>query len=238
MPNSKPLNTLLAPLISYLRSCPLVDNIQLHSGFVLTLQALESWERLHGPERLPDDLKAFYLVSDGMHLMWDVKLHNGVTIPVGNCGVNPLKDYTRCREEVPPHVLAYTIWNCDPVATTCLENDTSSPAVNGKRMHGQVVWVPINAEDWDKGVYYVFGSTKQLLSKTFSGYFRRMCFAAGVWGFWSLDSDTALSTIVRDWVRFYAPSKLTGEPSIPRTVDAVFDSAKVLHLTASGKAKR
>ena len=45
-------------------------------------ETIKKWEVIHYPEELPEDLKAFFLLTDGLDLRWDLIL-NGTNSELG-----------------------------------------------------------------------------------------------------------------------------------------------------------
>ena len=50
---------------------------------------LQAWEAQHG-QYLPEDLKEFYLLTDGLKLRWDVVAHGREVMPLGCIAINSL----------------------------------------------------------------------------------------------------------------------------------------------------
>ncbi|TPX65191.1 hypothetical protein SpCBS45565_g05352 [Spizellomyces sp. 'palustris'] len=219
MPHNRPLTILLAPLITYLQSCPLTTNINLDSGLPLTPHSLDTWDRLHAPDRLPQDLRSFLMVSDGMKLTWDVRTKAGKVIRVGYSGVNQLSEM---KAYYIGDARGYCIW----------EGGES----------GRVLIILSGTKECERGIWCVKDEKRRYLAKDFAGYFRSLCFCAGVSGFWLADDDgDVMSAVVRDWVRFYG---LTRRSAVPRDeenegdVDIAFDSGKASKLIGQMSKKR
>ena len=62
----------------------------------ITLAEITAWEQDHAPYRLPNDYKAFLLISNGLLLCWHIR-HHGSEFPLGCLHLNKLASVQRIR---------------------------------------------------------------------------------------------------------------------------------------------
>jgi hypothetical protein len=77
-------------VVDFLRNHPGVSGLSFHSRSPATTAAIHAWEAAHAPHKLPEDLKAFLLLSDGFSLRWDV-CFGGRTHALGNMALNGIQ---------------------------------------------------------------------------------------------------------------------------------------------------
>ena len=73
-----------------MRNHPGVSNLNFDRHEPATTSAIHAWETAHAPLKLPEDLKAFLLLSDGFALRWDVYF-GGRTHALGNMALNGIR---------------------------------------------------------------------------------------------------------------------------------------------------
>jgi hypothetical protein len=74
-------------VVDFLRNHPGVSDLRFDRRDPATASALHAWDIAHAPHKLPEDLKAFLLLSDGFSLRWDV-CFAGETHVLGNMALN------------------------------------------------------------------------------------------------------------------------------------------------------
>ncbi|KAG8590848.1 hypothetical protein GDO81_006939, partial [Engystomops pustulosus] len=71
-------------------SSPGVTEVKIEEKPPAERRALVSWEQKHSCT-LPEDLRNFYLMTDGFHMSWSVKLEDN-PIPVGSMVINSISN--------------------------------------------------------------------------------------------------------------------------------------------------
>lgn len=77
-------------LVSWLQEHPGAVNVTCSQPEGTSAGAISSWEIKHG-QLLPDDLRDFYQLNNGLQLRWDVVAHGREVMPLGCVAVNPLE---------------------------------------------------------------------------------------------------------------------------------------------------
>jgi len=180
---------------------------------------MDEWNRKHRPCSLPEDLAAFYNVTDGLSLTWKAQsLESNIT--VGVLGIRALKDL--CTQEVPfpgstestessisaingselakeiqehrlPSKATALILDHNPkvgeVALIYDASDESGATVNG-------VWFKDLKEQW------------HYMAENFSCYYRLMIVHLGILGWQYAYTPAGLDPRSIQWMRLYIPERL------------------------------
>jgi hypothetical protein len=89
MKDTQQLTEIRAGVLSCLDGLPGVVNVRSSNAGPSSPAAISAWERKHAT-LLPDDLKDFYLLWDGLALRWDVIAHRREIVPLGCMAINSL----------------------------------------------------------------------------------------------------------------------------------------------------
>ncbi|CAF0752484.1 unnamed protein product [Rotaria sordida] len=83
-------------VINYLEQRAEIDRVYVKDKGTCSSDAFLRWEEKNECE-LPDDLKKFYTMSDGLEIRWSIKTGNNTLIPtvIGKMHINSLNDLTR-----------------------------------------------------------------------------------------------------------------------------------------------
>ncbi|XP_076465707.1 tubulin polyglutamylase complex subunit 2-like isoform X2 [Babylonia areolata] len=209
-----------------------------------------AWEQ-RNTTLLPDDLKNFFMTSNGFHLSWSVKMENG-PVPVGRLHINGIGQLTRLNPptETVSHIAPslndldmdsddesdgpgkpkfsggfriFELDNCDNYGRVCLVY--REPKEGSGEMKSEV-WFLDRALGW------------HYLTATFTDYFRLMVMHLGL-PYWQYTfTDIGLPPQAKQWFHMYAPTRLEIDISTPHDVQGIsstgvgsrvtFDPAKVL----------
>jgi len=167
---------------------------------------VSAWERKHG-QLLPDELRDFYLLWDGVTCRWDVCAHGREVIPLGCMCVNSLSQLTpvdaAClcdeRDELRPEL--------PPAATSAglAAFDLDAHCESGRvLLLLGVVGTPRRAEVWFQDVSC--GLTR--LAGSFGGYFRLLALSLGLPRWQYAYTEAGLDPDARRWHRLLAPPPL------------------------------
>ena len=83
-------------VISFLENHEGVASVDFVERRGITLAEITAWEQDHAPYRLPNDYKAFLLISNGLLLCWHIR-HHGSEFPLGCLHLNKLASVQRIR---------------------------------------------------------------------------------------------------------------------------------------------
>ena len=197
-----------------------------------THAALSAWESAH--QQLPDDVRAFYLMSDGLSICWDVVAHGREIVPLGSIAINSLLQLN----PVEPGVLRDE--------RGALRHELPAPAASASAVGafdldltcetGRVLLVlglegPRRAQVW-------FQDASCMLSRvscTFSEYFRLLVLHLGLPRWQYAYTDTGLDPTCRQWLRLLAPDRLQ-QPVLSTSVAQGAACATGLSAAASAAA--
>ncbi|XP_074059968.1 tubulin polyglutamylase complex subunit 2 isoform X1 [Macrotis lagotis] len=143
---------------------------------------------------LPDDLKNFYLMTNGFHMMWNVKLDN-YPFPLGNVMINSLMKLNQLHQ-----TSVYLLPNSPSLVD--LEEDEDE--------------APKDAEIWflDRALYWHF------LSDSFTTYYRLLITHLGLPQWQYAFTSYGISPQARQWFNMYKP--ITFNTAILAEDDGIF----------------
>lgn len=203
--------------------------------------AIVSWEQKNACS-LPDDLKNFYLMTDGFHMTWSVKFDEN-PMPLGNMTINSISRLNRLgpstayalptaptigdledsdeeegNKDQPekPHLdsrsLIFELDPCGGNGKVCLVYKNTKPVVTPE------------CEIWflDRALYWHF------LTKTFTAYYRLLITHLGLPQWQYAFTSYGISPQVKQWFNMYKPITLnTDEPSEEESFVNKLDPSKV-----------
>lgn len=243
------LDQLNVGIITYLGKKNGVCKVDLDQRTPADRHAVLMWEQ-RNTCFLPEDLKNFYLTTDGYKLTWCVKMDNG-PIPLGKLHINKLSQLTRIGGSIAPSHVNPTLADLDG------DSDTEDP-VSGQEKptfdnrckvfeldpcdgYGRVCLVykesrtggnEPQVEIWflDRALRWHF------LSDSFVAYYRLLLMHMGLPQWQYALTDIGLSQQAQQWFNMYAPTRLELDresmcdphtlPSIPKS-GSVLDIGKV-----------
>ncbi|XP_020951955.1 tubulin polyglutamylase complex subunit 2 isoform X5 [Sus scrofa] len=123
--SSKPhLEKLTLGITRILESSPGVTEVTIVEKVPAERHMISSWEQKNNC-LLPEDLKNFYLMTNGFHMTWSVKLDEH-TIPLGSMAINSISKLTQLNQSS-----MYSLPNAPTLAD--LEDDTQEGPVHTQR---------------------------------------------------------------------------------------------------------
>lgn len=182
---------------------------------------------------LPEDLKSFYLTSNGFHLTWSVQMEN-TTIPVGLMHINTVGTLTRLdsgtREGT--HVQA-SLWDLD------IENEQvggrKEPSFCDSRIfeldpcdgYGKVCLVYNEvSQDFVTEIWFLDRSLSwHFLCDSFLAYYRLMLMHLGLPQWQLAFTDIGLPPTSKQWFNLLAPVRLEVDEDGTSDSSGHFDSA-------------
>uniref|UniRef100_H2Y5U7 Knr4/Smi1-like domain-containing protein n=1 Tax=Ciona savignyi TaxID=51511 RepID=H2Y5U7_CIOSA len=190
---------------------------------------------------LPDDLKSFYLTTDGILLTWNVQIEDS-KIPVGKMELHPVAklsklsvsasttdisnmismadiDYTTDNDDEegkPPHFdgrsRIFELDSCGGSGKVCLVYPTAVPGLPAQ-----------NSEIWflDRSLNWNF------VSESFTTYFRLMVLHMGLPQWQYSTTSIGLTPKAKQWCNLYAPVRLELDENLQTQDDIDIPIAKV-----------
>lgn len=189
--------------------------------------ALAQWERLHSPYKLPQSLKSFLSITNGVSLRWDAKwggpdTETDKTIPIGALLFNSLQDIVPLPLQLDP--------DGDAAAAICAAFDevaTSDPSLGikpGTAALQQARWAAFDLDTscacGRVALFYVLGDAQpqvwfqdlachwHFLAASFADYFRLAVMHLGLPNWPYIFTPAGLDTASEQWFRYIASDRL------------------------------
>eukprot|EP00164_Ancoracysta_twista_P003485 GFYU01004649.1.p1 GENE.GFYU01004649.1~~GFYU01004649.1.p1 ORF type:complete len:352 (-),score=47.71 GFYU01004649.1:117-1172(-) len=185
-------------VISFLENHSGVTDVHFFERPGLTANDLAKWEQYNYPCTLPDDYKAFLMITDGWILRWHIK-YLDETIPLGCMQLNQLSqvkpidasnyyDDTSNHSSTQPPVMAFDL------DSTCLDGRLALFYNNGAQ----------NPQIW----FQDLSCTWHFIANTFTDYFRLMIMHLGLPHWQYAFTNVGLDPASKQWFRFLSPERL------------------------------
>ena len=173
------------------------------------------WEQEHTCI-LPDDIKNFYITTDGLLLCWSVKFNGSVT-PLGRMEVNPLANLKRIT--MPESSKQGTTQSVSVEDTESDDEDSKSRPncsqiekafeIDACCSHGKVCLVYESEQNTDPKIWFLDRAVRwHFLATSFMEYFRLMVMHLGLPQWQYAFTDIGLSPMSKQWFNLYAPVRL------------------------------
>ncbi|XP_027992212.2 tubulin polyglutamylase complex subunit 2 isoform X2 [Eptesicus fuscus] len=162
-----------------LESSPGVTEVTIIEKAPAERHMISSWEQKNNCV-LPEDVKNFYLVTNGFHMTWSVKLDEH-SIPLGNMAINSITKLTQLNQSS-----MYALPNAPTLAD--LEDDTQEALAQ-------------DSEIWflDRALYWHF------LTDTFTAYYRLLLTHLGLPQWQYAFTSYGISPQAKQWFNMYKP---------------------------------
>ncbi|XP_047553391.1 tubulin polyglutamylase complex subunit 2 isoform X3 [Lutra lutra] len=215
---SKPhLEKLTLGITRILESSPGVTEVTIIEKPPAERHMISSWEQKNNCV-LPEDVKNFYLMTNGFHMTWSVKLDEH-TIPLGSMAINSISKLTQLNQSsVYSLPNAPTLADLEDDALEASENQPEKPHFDSRSVifeldpcngNGKVCLVykrgkPALAQDteiWflDRALYWHF------LTDTFTAYYRLLITHLGLPQWQYAFTSYGISPQVKQWFNMYKP---------------------------------
>jgi len=189
-----------------LQDLPGVVNVRFSDAGPSSPTDLGTWERRHGM-LLPDDLREFYMVRNGMACRWDVIAHGREVVPLGCMAVNALDELVPVdstalldeRDEMRPELPA--AGQGGPLRAFDLDSTCECGRV---LLLLGCAGAPRRAEVWFQDVSC--GLTQ--LAGSFAEYMRLLTVSLGLPRWHYAHTEAGLDPTSRQWFRLLAPHQL------------------------------
>ncbi|ELU13486.1 hypothetical protein CAPTEDRAFT_228643 [Capitella teleta] len=194
-----------------------VCDVKLSERQATDRSSLVAWEQKHSCA-LPDDLRSFYLTSNGMFLKWNVKM-NDSRIPVGRLEVNSLDKLIRIGPCTTTDHANPSLFLLDFIADSADESEKGNPHWDHRSRifeldpcdgYGKVCLVYRNTAQGlpaqRSEIWFLDRSLRwHPLAETFLSYYRMMLMHLGLpqwqYGF----TAVGLSPQAEQWLQMYCP---------------------------------
>ncbi|XP_015337907.1 tubulin polyglutamylase complex subunit 2 isoform X2 [Marmota marmota marmota] len=177
---SKPhLEKLTLGITRILESSPGVTEVTILEKAPAERHMISSWEQKNNCV-MPEDLKNFYLMTNGFHMTWSVKLDEHI-IPLGSMTINSISKLTQLNQSS-----MYSLPNAPTLAD--LEDDTYEASAQ-------------DTEIWflDRALYWHF------LTDTFTAYYRLLITHLGLPQWQYAFTSYGISPQAKQWFSMYKP---------------------------------
>ncbi len=188
-------------VISRLEAHKSVREVTLAERAPARIADIITWEHENQPLRLPADLRAFFMLSDGLELSWRVKCADE-TLPLGSMHLNaigqllpvtaPLLDHQgRQRAELPATRGGVRAFDLD-----------------SKCAHGRVCILYCGEEDKAQVWFQDLACSWNFIANSFTDYFRLMMLHLGLPRWHYAYTEVGLDPVARQWFCVLAPDRL------------------------------
>jgi tubulin polyglutamylase complex subunit 2 len=188
-------------VISFLENHPGVTEVEFNERHGVSDAQLQSWEEEHSPCTLPEDMRSFLLISDGLLLQWKIKM-NAMTKPLGQMHFNSLKDI------IPFRLDNYILKRLgdDPI-------DTSNEKItvfdlDKKVLNGRLGLVYQSSQSKPQIYFQDLSGEWFFIANSFTDYFRLMVMHLGLPNWQYAFTEVGLDTTSQQWFRFLSPERL------------------------------
>ncbi|KAL3866489.1 hypothetical protein ACJMK2_043783 [Sinanodonta woodiana] len=225
-------------IIKYLEKKTGVTKIEMDPGKPADRHAVLSWEQKNMC-LLPEDLKQFYLTTDGLQLTWCSNIENGA-IPVGRIYINSVSSLLRIGDSSTTSYVNPSLHDLDPDSDgeeerSGLERPTFDSRCKLFELdpcdgYGKVCLVyrdnkggssDPKIEIWflDRGLRWHY------LTDSFTSYYRMMIMHLGLPQWQYAFTDIGLSQQAKQWFNLYALVRLELDTEIPVDVSGQLESS-------------
>ncbi|XP_064609475.1 tubulin polyglutamylase complex subunit 2-like [Liolophura sinensis] len=220
------LQQLTLGVVETIDSKPGVFNVKHDALTPADRHTVLSWEQKN-ITNLPDDLKQFYLTSDGLRITWSVKLDSG-PFQLGKMWINPISQLSRIGGvAVGPAGIAPSLADLHPVSETEEEDDVCTPGGIKPRFdstcklyeldpcdgYGKVCLVykgcKIGTLDSKPDIWFLDRALNwHYMCDSFTAYYRLMVMHFGLPQWQYAFTDIGLSSQAKQWFHLFAPLRL------------------------------
>eukprot|EP01062_Namystynia_karyoxenos_P067677 TRINITY_DN61700_c0_g1_i1.p1 TRINITY_DN61700_c0_g1~~TRINITY_DN61700_c0_g1_i1.p1 ORF type:complete len:295 (+),score=72.97 TRINITY_DN61700_c0_g1_i1:90-887(+) len=179
----------------FLEKHPAVTDVQFFHRTGATKAAIGKWEARNHPYQLPEDLKSFLGISDGLLLRWGISLGRTTVPSLGTMYINSLPAITRVKDEG-----AETPWANQ--GKVCFVLD-ASPSTYGRVCLCYPEGSTTAPEVWFESL----DCTWHFIAHTFTDYFRLLIMHLGLPAWCHTFTDSGLPPVTAEWFAFLSPER-------------------------------
>ncbi|OQR83302.1 hypothetical protein ACHHYP_14860 [Achlya hypogyna] len=199
------LNAMSLEVFQYLGSHAAVSNLEPKPMPGIATHNISLWEQRNSPKKLPPDLVAFLVASNGLSVKWHAVL-NHKFFALGHFCINPLQSMKRVDVVFPEAIHAGFVLESSPtMGDVCLvfvEDDVAQ------------VWLRDLTDHW------------HFLAKSFGDYYRLMIVHLGLVGWQLLFTPDGLDPVTLQWFHLFVPGRMLQPPA-----SSAIDKVQLLPFT-------
>jgi tubulin polyglutamylase complex subunit 2 len=188
-------------VISFLENHPGVAEVQFNERHGVNESAIQAWEEQNHPFVLPDDMKSFLLISDGMLLQWKIKM-NQMVKPLGQMHFNSLKDINRFA------MASYSLRRLGEDRIDTGSEEITVFDLDKKVLNGRLGLVYIGSNLKPQVFFQDLSGDWFFIANSFTDYFRLMVMHLGLPNWHYAFTEVGLDTTSQQWFRFLSPERL------------------------------
>mmetsp|Transcript_13103 Transcript_13103/g.19117 ORF Transcript_13103/g.19117 Transcript_13103/m.19117 type:complete len:284 (+) Transcript_13103:1913-2764(+) len=191
-------------VINFLENHPGVTEVEFTERQGIVENLIETWEQENSPYLLPNDIKAFLQITDGLLLKWKIKIKDKIQ-PLGYMHVNKLK------EIVPFNFKSYALRTLgdDPPESDDEEQDVKGFNLDNQVFDGRLGLIYYDTVDSPKVYFQDLSGHWFFIANSFTDYFRLMVMHLGLPHWHYAFTEVGLDTTSQQWFRFLSPERLT-----------------------------
>ncbi|KAL1527702.1 hypothetical protein AB1Y20_009088 [Prymnesium parvum] len=209
-------------VIDFLDAHPSISRVHFSETKPATQADITLWEENHPPVQLPDDLKSFFYLTDGLELCWDL-WQNSSHLPLGSMHINSLSELQPVPEDVFFNDLGTLDEDLPPALTASglrafdLDNTCDSGRVCIFLGKGQPqVWFQDNSCSWS------------FIASSFTDFFRLVVLNLGLPRWQHAYTEAGLDPAAKQWFKLLAPARLnTIDARGPSVISSGLDGRRV-----------
>ena len=191
-------------VISFLENHAGVTNIEFFERQGVVEALIHSWEEENSPYLLPDDLKSFLQISDGLLLTWNIRMNDQIS-SLGKMHLNRLKDLKKVRQRK----FRLRKLGDDPVSSDEEEfQDIATFDLDNEVKDGRLGLVYNNTFTKPQVYFQDLSSDWFFIANSFTDYFRLMVMHLGLPHWQYAFTEVGLDTTSQQWFRFLLPERL------------------------------
>ncbi|CAF1084415.1 unnamed protein product [Rotaria sp. Silwood1] len=225
-------------VINYLEQRTEIDRVHVKDRGTCSSDAFLRWEEKNECE-LPDDLKKFYTMSDGLEIRWSIKTGNVIPTFIGKMYINSLNDLTRIissgSKQTTVDELNDFIENDTPRFNSCAWYIYELDPCDG---YGRVCLV--YSPNRDVSIWFMDRSLHfHRLASTFTDYYRLFLLHCGL-PYWQYKyTDFGIPPYILHWYYAIVPSLLISHSNDDiSTLNLIpFNAEKVFQRNTSSSSK-
>jgi tubulin polyglutamylase complex subunit 2 len=188
-------------VISFLENHPGVAEVQFNERHGVPESAIQSWEEQNHPFVLPDDMRSFLLISDGLLLQWKIKMNQQIK-PLGQMHFNSLKDINRFG------LGSYSLRRLGEDRLDSGNDEITVFDLDKKVLNGRLGLVYIGSYQKPQVFFQDLSGDWFFIANSFTDYFRLMVMHLGLPNWHYAFTEVGLDTTSQQWFRFLSPERL------------------------------
>ncbi|KAG2787063.1 hypothetical protein JG687_00002639 [Phytophthora cactorum] len=198
------LDAISLGVFSYLQAHERVSRVESKPFVGATQVELGLWEQKNYPHVLPDDLKRFYSIANGLSVKWFAPFREGTTL-VGHFLLNSLQDLQRLSiTDLPSRCRSADKRRLD--LRKISHKEIVGFSLDASPKYGTVALIYLEEEPqvWFRDLR----GDWSFLAQTFTNYYRMMLTHLGIISWQTIFSDTGVDPMRKPWLYLFIPSRM------------------------------